>query len=151
MDVIRKVFISWWPGPFVTDAVHLCCVCKVTVYASRFRGGCGLLGISCAFIMLSNWILYERDIVVGYTSSFLIISCYKFLLVGHTTTIAGGLSSGSGRRDGPAQNATFSTDFELVYVPKICALLVADRGNRLIRQINLKPEDCAHDTHSGKC
>ncbi|KAG2583832.1 uncharacterized protein LOC120712334 isoform X2 [Panicum virgatum] len=68
---------------------------------------------------------------------------------GYTTTIAGGLSSGSGRRDGPAQNATFSTDFELVYVPKICALLVADRGNRLIRQINLKPEDCAHDTHSG--
>ncbi|XP_025820149.1 uncharacterized protein LOC112896406 isoform X2 [Panicum hallii] len=68
---------------------------------------------------------------------------------GSTTTIAGGLSSGSGRRDGPAQNATFSTDFELVYVPKICALLVADRGNRLIRQINLKPEDCAHDTHSG--
>ena len=122
-----------------------------TVYASRFRGGCGLLGISCAFIMLSNWILYERDIVVGYTSSFLLISCYKFLLVGYTTTIAGGLSSGSGRRDGPAQNATFSTDFELVYVPKICALLVADRGNRLIRQINLKPEDCAHDTHSGKC
>ncbi|KAG2578674.1 hypothetical protein PVAP13_6NG117400 [Panicum virgatum] len=99
--------------------------------------------------MLSNWILYERDIVVGYTSSFLIISCYKFLLVGHTTTIAGGLSSGSGHRDGPAQNATFSTDFELVYVPKICALLVADRGNRLVRQINLKPEDCAHDTHSG--
>ncbi|RLN04231.1 uncharacterized protein C2845_PM13G12420 [Panicum miliaceum] len=67
----------------------------------------------------------------------------------YTTTIAGGLSSGSGRRDEPAQNATFSTDFEIVYVPKICALLVADRGNRLIRQINLKPQDCAHDTHSG--
>ncbi|WVZ92979.1 hypothetical protein U9M48_039006 [Paspalum notatum var. saurae] len=64
---------------------------------------------------------------------------------GYTTTIAGGLSSGPGRRDGPAQNATFSPDFELVYVPKICALLVADRGNRLIRQINLKPEDCAHE------
>ncbi|KAJ1268411.1 hypothetical protein BS78_07G132700 [Paspalum vaginatum] len=68
---------------------------------------------------------------------------------GYTTTIAGGLSSGPGRRDGPAQNATFSPDFELVYVPKICALLVADRGNRMIRQINLKPEDCAHQARPG--
>ncbi|KAM0866727.1 hypothetical protein ACQ4PT_042451 [Festuca glaucescens] len=68
---------------------------------------------------------------------------------GYTTTIAGGYSAGTGRRDGPAQNATFSPDFELVYVPKICALLVADRGNRLIRQINLKPEDCAHETQKG--
>ncbi|XP_066327105.1 uncharacterized protein [Miscanthus floridulus] len=68
---------------------------------------------------------------------------------GYTTTIAGGLSSGHGRRDGLAQNATFSADFELVYVPKICALLVADRGNRMVRQINLKPEDCAHEKQSG--
>ncbi|KAM0906007.1 hypothetical protein ACQ4PT_017002 [Festuca glaucescens] len=68
---------------------------------------------------------------------------------GYTTTIAGGYSSGTGRRDGPAQNATFSPDFELVYVPRICALLVADRGNRLIRQINLRPEDCAHETQKG--
>jgi len=71
-------------------------------------------------------------------------------LLGYTTTIAGGLSSGHGRRDGLAQNATFSADFELVYVPKICALLVADRGNRMVRQINLKPEDCAHEKQSGK-
>ncbi|XP_051205028.1 uncharacterized protein [Lolium perenne] len=68
---------------------------------------------------------------------------------GYTTTIAGGYSAGTGRRDGPAQNATFSPDFELVYVPRICALLVADRGNRLIRQINLRPEDCAHETQKG--
>ncbi|KAK8451111.1 hypothetical protein SEVIR_6G150100v4 [Setaria viridis] len=68
---------------------------------------------------------------------------------GYTTTIAGGLSSGPGHRDGPAQNATFSPDFELAYVPKICALLVADRGNRMIRQINLKPEDCAREKQSG--
>ncbi|EES13823.1 hypothetical protein BDA96_07G134700 [Sorghum bicolor] len=68
---------------------------------------------------------------------------------GYTTTVAGGLSSGPGHRDGLAQNATFSADFELVYVPKICALLVADRGNRMVRQINLKPEDCAHEKQSG--
>ncbi|CAL4998637.1 unnamed protein product [Urochloa decumbens] len=68
---------------------------------------------------------------------------------GYTTTIAGGLSSGHGHRDGPGQNATFSPDFELAYVPKICALLVADRGNRMIRQIHLKPEDCGHEKQPG--
>jgi hypothetical protein len=70
---------------------------------------------------------------------------------GFTTTIAGGRSKGPGRKDGPAQNATFSSDFELVYVPKMCALLVTDRGNRLIRQINLKQEDCARETQPGEC
>uniref|UniRef100_A0A453AUG5 NHL repeat-containing protein 2 n=1 Tax=Aegilops tauschii subsp. strangulata TaxID=200361 RepID=A0A453AUG5_AEGTS len=68
---------------------------------------------------------------------------------GYTTTIAGAYSVGTGHRDEPAQNATFSADFELIYVPKICALLVADRGNRLIRQIKLKPEDCAHENQKG--
>uniref|UniRef100_R7W937 Uncharacterized protein n=1 Tax=Aegilops tauschii TaxID=37682 RepID=R7W937_AEGTA len=67
----------------------------------------------------------------------------------YTTTIAGAYSVGTGHRDEPAQNATFSADFELIYVPKICALLVADRGNRLIRQIKLKPEDCAHENQKG--
>ncbi|KAL6598551.1 hypothetical protein ACP70R_046250 [Stipagrostis hirtigluma subsp. patula] len=74
---------------------------------------------------------------------------HKVAPSGFTSTIAGGLSSGNGHRDGPAQNATFSPDFELVYVPKICALLVADRGNRMIRQINLKPEDCEHEMQQG--
>uniref|UniRef100_J3MSZ6 Uncharacterized protein n=1 Tax=Oryza brachyantha TaxID=4533 RepID=J3MSZ6_ORYBR len=68
---------------------------------------------------------------------------------GFTTTIAGGRSKGSGHKDGPAQNATFSPDFELVYVPKLCALLVTDRGNRMIRQINLKQEDCPRETQPG--
>uniref|UniRef100_A0A0E0E9F2 Uncharacterized protein n=1 Tax=Oryza meridionalis TaxID=40149 RepID=A0A0E0E9F2_9ORYZ len=68
---------------------------------------------------------------------------------GFTTTIAGGRSKGPGRKDGPTQNATFSPDFELVYVPKMCALLITDRGNRLIRQINLKREDCARETQPG--
>jgi hypothetical protein len=74
-------------------------------------------------------------------------------VIGYTTTIAGGISSRYGHRDGPAQNATFSPDFEVVYVPKICALLVTDRGNRLIRQVNLKTQDCAPETqtHLGKC
>ena len=32
MDVIREVFTSWCPGPFVTDAAHLCYVCNGIPY-----------------------------------------------------------------------------------------------------------------------
>ncbi|KAJ3707536.1 hypothetical protein LUZ61_011241 [Rhynchospora tenuis] len=63
---------------------------------------------------------------------------------GFTTTIAGGNSRKTGNADGPAQNASFSNNFELVYVHKKCALLVADRANRLIRQIDLNSKDCSH-------
>lgn len=66
-------------------------------------------------------------------------------LLGFTTTIAGGYSRKIGKTDGPAQNASFSNDFELVYMHKKCALLVVDRGNRLIRQINLNSKDCARE------
>ncbi|KAG0465287.1 hypothetical protein HPP92_019451 [Vanilla planifolia] len=69
---------------------------------------------------------------------------------GMTTTIAGNNSSKPGHADGPGQNATFSEDFDLVYMPKMCALLISDRGNRIIRQMNLKPEDCIEKTQSSK-
>ncbi|XP_057948899.1 uncharacterized protein LOC131144337 isoform X2 [Malania oleifera] len=64
------------------------------------------------------------------------------------TTIAGGISHKIGNADGPAQNASFSTDFELVFVPEKCALLIPDHGNKLVRMINLKPEDCARGSQS---
>ncbi|KAK4842069.1 hypothetical protein QYF36_015150 [Acer negundo] len=64
------------------------------------------------------------------------------------TTIAGGNSKKPGRQDGPSQNASFSDDYELTFVPGICALLVSDHGNQLIRQINLKAEDCARGSQS---
>ncbi|CAI9092869.1 OLC1v1028214C1 [Oldenlandia corymbosa var. corymbosa] len=64
------------------------------------------------------------------------------------TTIAGGYYRKIGKADGPAQNASFSNDFELVFVPGICALVIADRGNNLVRQINLKAEDCSHASQS---
>lgn len=66
-------------------------------------------------------------------------------------TIAGGYSRKPGKADGPAQNASFSEDFELFFVPKLCALLIADRGSRLVRQISLKPNDCTFDSQSSKC
>ncbi|KAF4355487.1 hypothetical protein F8388_015241 [Cannabis sativa] len=64
------------------------------------------------------------------------------------TTIAG-LNKKVGHKDGPVSNATFSSDFELVFVPEICALLISDHGNQLVRQIDLKAEDCRRDSGSG--
>ncbi|XP_050237838.1 uncharacterized protein LOC126687338 isoform X2 [Mercurialis annua] len=62
---------------------------------------------------------------------------------GRTSTIAGGYSKGVGREDGLAQNATFSSDFDLAFVAQECALLISDHGNQLVRRIDLKPDDCA--------
>ncbi|XP_018435440.1 uncharacterized protein LOC108807671 isoform X2 [Raphanus sativus] len=67
---------------------------------------------------------------------------------GYVTTIAGGISNEFGHRDGPAQNATFSSDFDISFVPQRCCLLVSDHGNEMIRQINLKEEDCLQSSHS---
>lgn len=65
------------------------------------------------------------------------------------TTIAGGLSKSIGRADGPGRNATFSADYELSFVPEICALLILDHGSKLIRQIDLKQEDCLYSRSGG--
>ncbi|KAK9674200.1 hypothetical protein RND81_12G217900 [Saponaria officinalis] len=61
---------------------------------------------------------------------------------GGVTTIAGGKSNVAGYRDGPSEDAKFSTDFDVVYVPSTCSLLVMDRGNAALRQISLNQEDC---------
>lgn len=65
------------------------------------------------------------------------------------TTIAGGYTKKPGHADGPGKNASFSEDFEITFVPSICALLVSDHGHKLIRQINLKSEDCSESYSSG--
>ncbi|XP_074311174.1 uncharacterized protein LOC141647038 [Silene latifolia] len=61
---------------------------------------------------------------------------------GGVTTIAGGKSNIAGYRDGPSEDAKFSSDFDVVYVPSTCSLLVVDRGNAALRQISLNQEDC---------
>lgn len=63
---------------------------------------------------------------------------------GTVTTIAGGYSNESGHADGPGRNATFSSSFEPIFVPDMCALLILDYGQKLIRQISLKQENCIH-------
>ncbi|TXG56334.1 hypothetical protein EZV62_017647 [Acer yangbiense] len=66
------------------------------------------------------------------------------------TTIAGGkLSRGGGHVDGPSEDAKFSSDFDLVYVGSSCSLLVIDRGNQAIREIQLHFDDCAYQYGSG--
>ncbi|GLU02037.1 hypothetical protein SLE2022_193100 [Rubroshorea leprosula] len=60
------------------------------------------------------------------------------------TTIAGGKSSrGGGHVDGPSEDSKFSDDFDVVYVGSSCSLLVIDRGNQAIREIQLNEDDCS--------
>ncbi|CAI8594457.1 unnamed protein product [Vicia faba] len=60
------------------------------------------------------------------------------------TTIAGGGKRGQvgGHVDGPSEDAKFSNDFDIVYVSSTCSLLVVDRGNNAIREIQLNQHDC---------
>ncbi|XWS40767.1 hypothetical protein CRYUN_Cryun17cG0023800 [Craigia yunnanensis] len=62
------------------------------------------------------------------------------------TTIAGGgtWSRGGGHVDGPSEDAKFSNDFDVVYVGSSCSLLVVDRGNQAIREIQLNDDDCSY-------
>lgn len=60
-------------------------------------------------------------------------------------TIAGGTwTRGGGHVDGPSEDAKFSDDFDVVYVGSTCSLLVVDRGNQAIREIQLHDDDCSH-------
>ncbi|GLT50296.1 hypothetical protein SLA2020_237900 [Shorea laevis] len=72
----------------------------------------------------------------------------KIAASGKVTTIAGGNSNKTGHHDGAAQDATFSDDFEVVFVPERCVLLVSDHGSQLVRLIILKSEDCVKGSHS---
>ncbi|KAJ8569818.1 hypothetical protein K7X08_006395 [Anisodus acutangulus] len=66
------------------------------------------------------------------------------------TTIAGGKwSRGGGHVDGPSEDAKFSNDFDVVYMGSSCSLLVIDRGNKAIREIQLHFEDCAYQYDGG--
>ncbi|XP_057447487.1 uncharacterized protein LOC130739251 isoform X2 [Lotus japonicus] len=60
------------------------------------------------------------------------------------TTIAGGGKWGQvgGHVDGPSEDAKFSNDFDVVYAGRSCSLLVVDRGNQAIREIQLHQDDC---------
>lgn len=66
------------------------------------------------------------------------------------TTIAGGnWGRGGSHVDGPSEDAKFSTDFDVVYIGGSCSLLVIDRGNKAIREIQLQYDDCANQYGAG--
>lgn len=61
------------------------------------------------------------------------------------TTIAGGTwGRGGGHIDGPSEDAKFSNDFDVIYIGSSCSLLVIDRGNQAIREIQLNQDDCTY-------
>ncbi|KAI4366630.1 hypothetical protein MLD38_022486 [Melastoma candidum] len=68
------------------------------------------------------------------------------------TTIAGGKwgrgGGGVGHVDGPSEEAKFSDDFDIAYVASSCSLLVVDRGNQAIREIQLHDEDCSGQSYN---
>lgn len=74
---------------------------------------------------------------------------FKFLLSGVTTIAGGKLGSGGSHVDGPSEDAKFSDDFDVVYIGSSCSLLVIDRGNQAIREIQLHFDDCAYQYGSG--
>lgn len=71
------------------------------------------------------------------------------LLVGVTTIAGGKWGRGGGHVDGPSEDAKFSDDFDVVYVGSSCSLLVIDRGNQAIREIQLHFDDCAYQYGNG--
>lgn len=78
-----------------------------------------------------------------------------FPLFAGVVTIAGGKwTRGGGHVDGPSEDAKFSHDFDVVYIGSSCSLLVVDRGNQAIREIQLNEDDCTYKTdgnlHLGK-
>ncbi|KAG5050704.1 hypothetical protein JHK87_002902 [Glycine soja] len=73
----------------------------------------------------------------------------RFLFSGVTTIAGGKWSRGGGHIDGPSEEAKFSNDFDVVYIGSSCSLLVIDRGNQAIREIQLHFDDCAYQYENG--
>ncbi|CAE6101940.1 unnamed protein product [Arabidopsis arenosa] len=59
---------------------------------------------------------------------------------GVSTITAGGRWSGGSKEE----SMRFSDDFDLIYVSSSCSLLVIDRGNQMIKEIQLHDHDCSH-------
>ena len=100
-------------------------------------------------MFLNAWFgWWIRSIVLSgnVEHSFCLISSW----LGVTTIAGGDFSEKSTSKDVPALNASFSNDFDLTFIPGMCALLVSDHMHRLVRQISLKEEDCTYGSRSGE-
>ena len=65
------------------------------------------------------------------------------LCSGITTIAAGKWSHG----DSLSEDAKLSDDFDIVYVRSSCSLFVTDRGNQVIKEIQLHDDDCSYEPH----
>ncbi|CAL9230321.1 unnamed protein product, partial [Arabidopsis halleri] len=63
-----------------------------------------------------------------------------YLFSGVSTITAGGRWSGGSKEE----SMRFSDDFDLIYVSSSCSLFVIDRGNQMIKEIQLHDHDCSH-------
>ena len=72
-----------------------------------------------------------------------------YLFAGVTTIAGCKWGRRGGHLDGPSEDAKFSNDFDVVYIGSSCSLLVIDRGNQAIREIQLHFDDCAYQYGSG--
>ncbi|XVE67957.1 hypothetical protein DITRI_Ditri09bG0029600 [Diplodiscus trichospermus] len=79
-----------------------------------------------------------------YIADTLNMAIRKISESGVTTIAGGGKWSRGGHVDGPSEYAKFSNDFDVVYVGSSCSLLVIDRGNQAIREIQLNNDDCSY-------
>lgn len=81
---------------------------------------------------------------VCYDQCFCNIQALLFHFTGVVTIAGGSREQGLGHVDGPSEGAKFSSDFDVVYIRSSCSLLVVDRGNQAIREIQLHDDDCSH-------
>lgn len=86
---------------------------------------------------------------LNYKKREILVFMNFFSCVGVTTIAGGKWSRGGGHVDGPSEDAKFSNDFEVVFIGSSCSLLVVDRGNQAIREIQLHFDDCAYEYGSG--
>ncbi|RWR85143.1 NHL domain-containing protein [Cinnamomum micranthum f. kanehirae] len=85
---------------------------------------------------------YRGNIYVADTMN---MAIRKISDTGVTTVAGGRWNKGGGHVDGPSEDAKFSNDFEVVFIGSSCSLLVVDRGNQAIREIQLHFDDCAYE------
>lgn len=95
----------------------------------------GILEVQNTFFLLK---VHKKFINILLSDQFM--AC---LLYTGVTTIAGGKwGQLGGHVDGPSEDAKFSNDFDVIYARSSCSLLVVDRGNQAIREIQLHHDDC---------
>lgn len=105
----------------------------------------------CLLVWTEFGFAYTKQITLNKQMKEIVNSLSKYCLHfgSGVTTIAGGKWSRGGHIDGPSEDAKFSNDFDVVYIGSSCSLLVVDRGNQAIREIQLNFDDCAYQYESG--